>query len=114
MSFLSTLPGRGAADRRGQSYPRGGVFYPRSPGGERRYSAYRKALRDLVFYPRSPGGERRAFRSAAGMAPIFLSTLPGRGAAIDRLARRLVTAVFYPRSPGGERPCCLHLTPPSE
>ena len=104
LNFLSTLPGRGAAVRptRGgfslRSFsihaPREGsgngastararpyVFYPRSPGGERRKRVCTR-LHQRVFYPRSPGGERPANCFAQSGAKI----------------------IFYPRSPGGERP----------
>ena len=81
MSFLSTLPGRGAAGQRGD-----------------------REVRGRVFYPRSPGGERLQYKTRPQNRPSFLSTLPGRGAADHAIVGIPISQVFYPRSPGGERP----------
>ena len=55
------------------------------------------------FYPRSPRGERQ--REARRGLPCFkfLSTLPARGATIQRRIKPWMSFYFYPRSPRGER-----------
>ena len=109
-----------------QDYTGEDVFYPRSPGGERRIPASARGS-VCLFYPRSPGGERPAWalterlnfanflstlpgRGAAhdsnivlGSTANFLSTLPGRGAALSAPTWGARWRLFYPRSPGGER-----------
>ena len=100
--FLSTLPARGATDRRRQAGGRLGIsihapregsdadaaqrprrhkhFYPRSPRGERRWRMWAACSTPSYFYPRSPRGERPWPRCWAGHLTGFLSTLPARGA----------------------------------
>ena len=56
--FLSTLSLRRATQAQGLKIPAHGVFYPRSPCGERRARKARPKL-PKHFYPRSPCGERR-------------------------------------------------------
>ena len=80
MSFLSTLPARGATSTAGLS-----------------------GWSSTNFYPRSPRGERRATLLDRADVPIFLSTLPARGATSSLPGWRLHPAHFYPRSPRGER-----------
>ena len=113
--FLSTLPARGATDRRQKVFlilrisihaPREGsdalgaaaasscrgYFYPRSPRGERQCAPFKiKQLPD--FYPRSPRGERPAACRRWPRPSSFLSTLPARGAT----GFLLVEGFLYPR-----------------
>ena len=111
LEFLSTLPARGATcgpsvapephknfyprSPRGERHEHGGAasrtvnFYPRSPRGERPDCDFRYFFHQH-FYPRSPRGERHQGQRHCAAAPIFLSTLPARGATkIDP------TDVFY-------------------
>ena len=127
-------------------------FYPRSPRGERpgagvlgfgqgfiSIHAPREgsdpracccAAGQKYFYPRSPRGERLLAAVPASTTPLFLSTLPARGATPVRGPERRMTHIsihapregsdpttrtrppgclhFYPRSPRGERPA-LHM-----
>ena len=56
------------------------------------------------FYPRSPRGERQLTDAQNGGLPLFLSTLPARGATVAPSPTPSVRpANFYPRSPRGER-----------
>ena len=65
-------------------HERPGHFYPRSPRGERPNVADWAGI-SYDFYPRSPRGERRRMQTTAlWMCPIFLSTLPARGATSAR------------------------------
>ena len=144
--FQSTLPARGAtrsphrlgnrhrisihAPRTGSDcamlrwWGRDGHFNPRSPHGERRHGRPHRHL-GQDFNPRSPHGERRASLASESPSPKFQSTLPARGATIDRVkpyarnafqstlpARGATTSPgsspmtfinFNPRSPHGER-----------
>ena len=59
ITFLSTLPARGATAGAGRWLLLRRNFYPRSPRGERPLSACLKASGIVYFYPRSPRGERR-------------------------------------------------------
>ena len=82
-SFLSTLPGRGAAAWIMSLFSLTKVFYPRSPGGERlSYTDWSGSYRDFSIHaPREGSGGHKWHK---GNKTIFLSTLPGRGAAIGR------------------------------
>ena len=78
-------------------------FYPRSPGGERRQDApFAAAL--TIFLSTLPGRGAALWAVALTSEEVFfLSTLPGRGAATFLPACLLRYSIFYPRSPGGER-----------
>ena len=126
-SFLSTLPARGAtilgavlwpalrisihAPREGSDLNASAAsaqspkdFYPRSPRGERP-ERWRHHLRRRHFYPRSPRGERPHCGPCGGQhPPVFLSTLPARGATGGQHHEEVQQIHFYPRSPRGERP----------
>ena len=78
-------------------------FYPRSPCGERPYSAAIR-LAVLYFYPRSPCGERLLKRLLVEIIWLFLSTLSLRRATSYSQHVRRPSGNFYPRSPCGERP----------
>ena len=56
------------------------------------------------FNPRSPCGERRFLVPSAFASKAFQSTLPLRGATIQRMWLRRALKDFNPRSPCGERP----------
>ena len=102
--FLSTLPARGATINALQALGTALHFYPRSPRGERLPAFLSSRSLPGNFYPRSPRGERRQkimFRGADD--PIFLSTLPARGATRRSAGRTRPAGYFYPRSPRGER-----------
>ena len=126
MTFLSTLPARGAATRatpckqrwrisihapREGSDPRCTTrrpasppdFYPRSPRGERPQKGKRGSGAPGNFYPRSPRGERHQPPTAPGISVEFLSTLPARGATNQTDSFSACPMDFYPRSPRGER-----------
>ena len=83
--FLSTLPVRGATQRRGHLRQRGGDFYPRSPCGERQV----------------------AVGIALAHKP-FLSTLPVRGATGDAMTvwAKAQTSIHAPRE-GSDKMCNL-------
>ena len=122
--FLSTLSLRRATLRRWIANSQMPDFYPRSPCGERPWTARQWISRD-DFYPRSPCGERPLYTDSVPPASRFLSTLSLRRATVDGgvinrgvkisihalLAESDVTIVpacgananFYPRSPCGER-----------
>ena len=122
--FLSTLPARGATRR------------PRAAGPEQRISIHApregsdpksgsQGSRSRNFYPRSPRGERQYTTTAGDRQAAFLSTLPARGATLDRQREAAEKGIsihapregsdrqrakaerqsrnFYPRSPRGER-----------
>ena len=98
-------------------------FYPRSPGGERPGLSCSLLQVTQNFYPRSPGGERPKFwfncnpenpisihapREGSGAddnvvkveTDIFLSTLPGRGAATHLCVSLRRSARFLSTLPG--------------
>ena len=124
VSFLSTLPARGAtgthntpaptpdisihAPREGSDYPfirknRAKMyFYPRSPRGERP-TTQTMTVSGLYFYPRSPRGERRV----TGYTDLKLKRIsihaPREGSDGQPAASHRDRGYFYPRSPRGER-----------
>ena len=82
-TFQSTLPVRGATQRRdirlgGQRY-----FNPRSPCGERRLSSCLACSGWQNFNPRSPCGERLQSLDTLTGSSKFQSTLPVRGATVN-------------------------------
>ena len=80
--FLSTLPAWGATK-----------------------TLLRVASPSMHFYPRSPRGERHYTAGTFGnKITVFLSTLPAWGATASRIPVCSHLANFYPRSPRGERP----------
>ena len=78
-------------------------FYPRSPRGERQKALTKEALSfEISIHAPREGSDGKAV-SAPG-APIFLSTLPARGATCREEGQDPAGQDFYPRSPRGERP----------
>ena len=78
-------------------------FYPRSPCGERRYSAPALSMCAGYFYPRSPCGERprlKALRIKARNISIHALLAESDAGASSK---RYKSFDFYPRSPCGER-----------
>ena len=57
------------------------------------------------FNPRSPHGERLLENAKKELAKKFQSTLPARGATLQRQHIAAGIPHFNPRSPHGERPC---------
>ena len=145
-AFLSTLPARGATGRQEEragskqflsTLPaRGATRRPRAAGPEQRISIHApregsdpksgsQGSRSRNFYPRSPRGERQYTTTAGDRQAAFLSTLPARGATLDRQREAAEKGIsihapregsdrqrakaerqsrnFYPRSPRGER-----------
>ena len=122
--FLSTLPARGATCSRVSILPPSPYFYPRSPRGERPITSV-SIIPQNNFYPRSPRGERLYKLDETVATPVFLSTLPARGATspdfdmveADNISihapregsdtrgrlNGFILTYFYPRSPRGER-----------
>ena len=79
-------------------------FYPRSPCGERRYTAaaghHSRAISIHALLAESDGGRSRQRRDLLR----FLSTLSLRRATTLTGGLQILLAYFYPRSPCGERP----------
>ena len=126
-SFLSTLSLRRATIPDSAMARTNGLFYPRSPCGERLGQGFPVQPVANLFYPRSPCGERhqraaifqrfRLFSIHALLAESdmylfvtepdcrpFLSTLSLRRATMDGATSSMPETFFYPRSPCGERP----------
>ena len=129
ITFQSTLPARGATGRSAGTTSIREDFNPRSPHGERLACGSKNAaqtdfnprsphgerhVQQMIrahkshFNPRSPHGERPTSVESLAMNIIFQSTLPARGATLDRLPLFPCTLNFNPRSPHGERHphCC--------
>ena len=100
--FQSTLPARGATNRR-SSTPNQSNFNPRSPHGERHICDSAVKSADPHFNPRSPHGERPIAPQAPGAFRRFQSTLPARGATRCFSVGAAALSHFNPRSPHGER-----------
>ena len=126
MTFLSTLPARGATKSLSLISFKTVNFYPRSPRGERRKEQplARQRNKISIHAPRE-GSDLGRLAASAGQrisihAPregsdaskqvwarrkaIFLSTLPARGATETWPKQATIWEHFYPRSPRGERP----------
>ena len=139
--FQSTLPLRGATSRPPKPGMSAGYFNPRSPYGERQPGKPGALCQDH-FNPRSPYGERRGENDDLIMFLSFQSTLPLRGATLERPdgftgqdisihapltgsdrpghKHRRSHPHFNPRSPYGERrkerwwlPCITYFNPRS-
>ncbi len=100
--FQSTLPARGATLGRKKMANVMTHFNPRSPHGERRYSAG-VASYPGHFNPRSPHGERHV-RVAGNEQVVAISIhAPRTGSDKRPLSTRFAPLYFNPRSPHGER-----------
>ena len=101
--FLSTLPARGATVRGLQGRCQRQDFYPRSPRGERRWSAARCCKTTDDFYPRSPRGERLRYLVGGRLLGQISIHAPREGSDLAARIGLSPAAYFYPRSPRGER-----------
>ena len=79
-------------------------FNPRSPRGERPHTVRLPLATDEHFNPRSPRGERPLLDAQDEMTRAFQSTLPARGATIQRghLWRPMSISIHAPRE-GSDR-----------
>ena len=102
MIFQSTLPARGATERKAQLLAVPAHFNPRSPHGER--PDYLCGLSDNPhdFNPRSPHGERRIWASSRSTSTHFNPRSP-HGERRNRDGFHPCAYDFNPRSPHGER-----------
>ena len=100
-SFLSTLPGRGAAySNRRTGRPRR-IFYPRSPGGERQVFDLHSVDISLfsIHAPREGSGSDD---KSVCVVVVFSIHAPREGSGAARAICSRGQVFFYPRSPGGE------------
>ena len=103
--FQSTLPARGATQRRTLILEHAD-FNPRSPHGERRVQAKTVFTDSRHFNPRSPHGERPQadFDEKYHIQPVISIHAPRTGSDVQHRDYMMHPRHFNPRSPHGERP----------
>ena len=106
-TFLSTLPARGATNKRRCMHIAAGDFYPRSPRGERRV-ALRSTRYSCTFLSTLPARGATYIASFLKLSQgAFLSTLPARGATVQT-AFGISYVEFLSTLPARGATCVLH------